>query len=311
MTLTSADAPPLSPQKRRGTVSRLFRSALRTTRGKVGLTLTLLVVVIAFGGPLAAKSPGTGFVSSPFAPAGHGAGFLGADNLGRNVVDRVLNGGHQLLLVSAISTAVAVFVGAVAGVVAAYLQGLRGTAIMRLVDVLLAMPQLVFVLFVVSVLGAHTWLLVLAVSTAQAPQVARVVYAAAQDVCERDFVKAVALWGVPARVVLWRQVLPSLSTPLAVEAGLRLSFSIILISGLNFLGIGAQPPNPSWGVMVNENRLGLGLNPWGVLAPALILGVLAVGTNLFADSLARGHLGEDRGDLAVLASTLTAPEAAA
>jgi len=89
------------------------------------------------------------------------------------------------------------------------------------------------------------------------------------------------------RTVIRRHVMPSLTTPLAVETGLRLSFSIILISGINFLGFGTKPPNPSWGVMVNENRLGLATNYWGVLAPAIMLAILAVGTNVFADALAR------------------------
>ena len=116
-----------------------------------------------------------------------------------------------------------------------------------------------------------------------------------------------AVWGVPPRTVIRRQVLPSLVTTLAVEVGLRLSVSIVLISGLNFLGFGVQPPDPSWGVMVNENRLGLASNVWGVVAPAAILGLLAIGTNVFADALARANLGENRGEEAIVTSALAAP----
>lgn len=300
ITTDVASTAPPRPQRQ-----RLFRSAMRSWRGKVGFGLTVLIALVAFLGPFVPSKSPTAFVSTPYGPAGGGAGFLGADALGRDVVARVLHGGAALLLIATVSTVLAVLVGAVCGVVAAYRQGVVGSLIMRVVDILLAMPQLVFVLFIVSVLGAKAWLLILAVGVSQAPQVARVIYAAAQDVCERDFVKAVALWGVAPRTVIGRQILPSLTTPLAVESGLRLSFSIILISGLNFLGIGVRPPAPSWGVMVNENRLGLGVNPWGVLAPAIILGVLAVGTNMFADSLARANLGEDRGEQLVLASSLT------
>jgi peptide/nickel transport system permease protein len=131
-----------------------------------------------------------------------------------------------------------------------------------------------------------------------------VVHGAAQDVCERDFVKAVALWGVPPRRVISRQVLPSLVTPLMVETGLRLSFSIIVIAGINFLGFGVTPPDPNWGVMINENRLGLGLNAWAVMAPALLLAVLSVGTNTFTDAVARANLGEARAEEAVLSASL-------
>ncbi len=290
----SADTPPDPPPPRRGSVRRILRGALGTRRGKVGLTLTLLVVAFAFVGPFVPSRSPVEFSGAPYAMPGNGSGVLGTDALGRDVLARLLDGGWALLLLAAIATAAAVLLGAVAGVVAAYRGRKTEIVIMRSVDVLLAIPQLVFVLLIVSVAGAKLWLLVLAVTLSQAPQVARVMYAAAQDICERDFVKAVALWGVAPRQVIRRHVMPSLTTPLAVESGLRLSFSIILISGLNFLGFGTQPPNPSWGVMVNENRLGLATNYWGVFAPAILLAILAVGTNVFADALARVAFGEGR-----------------
>lgn len=297
MTIDSADTvqpvlaqPP--PTKRRGAVRRILRGALATRRGKVGLSLTLLVVGLAFVGPFIPAGSPVDFSGPPYAMPGNGGGILGTDALGRDVLARLLDGGWALLLLAAISTALAVFLGAVVGVVAAYRGGWTEMLLMRSADVMLAIPQLVFVLLIVSVMGAKIWLLVVAVTLSQAPQVARVMYAAAQDICERDFVKAVALWGVAPRTVIRRHVMPSLTTPLAVESGLRLSFSIILIAGLNFLGFGTQPPNPSWGVMVNENRLGLATNYWGVLAPAILLAVLAVGTNVFADALARVAFGD-------------------
>lgn len=222
--------------------------------------------------------------------------MLGSDGLGQDVLSRLLYGGRKLLVLAALATALALVVGSLVGVTAAYRRGWVEAALMRSVDVLLAFPQLVFVLLVVSVLGTPDWLLVLSVALAQAPQIARVVNAAAQDVCERDFVQAVGLWGVPPRKVIIRHVLPSLSTPLAVETGLRLSFSIVIISGLNFLGFGVQPGDPSWGVMIDENRLGMSSNPWGVVAPALVLALLAIGTSLFTDAFARAAFGEDRAD---------------
>jgi peptide/nickel transport system permease protein len=142
----------------------------------------------------------------------------------------------------------------------------------------------------VSVIGPKTWLIIFAVGLSQAPQVARVLRAAAQDVSERDFVKAVAGWGVAPRVVIRRHVVPSLVTPLMVESALRLSFSIILVAGLSFLGLGTQPPTPDWGVMINENRLGMSSNIWGVLAPAILLALLAIGTNTLSDAIARANI---------------------
>lgn len=267
---------------------------MRTTRGRVGFGLTLLVVAVAVIGPFVSPHTYSDFVATPYHPAGGTAGVFGTDILGRDVLSRLLHGGWLLLVLAGVSTALAVGVGTALGIVAAYRQGTVGGVIMRSIDVLLSIPQLVFVLLIVSIVGASNVLLVVAVAIVQAPQTARLVYAVGQDLTERDFVKAVALWGVPARKVIWRQVMPNLVTTLAVEAGLRLSYSIILISGLNFLGFGAQPPAPSWGVMVNENRLGLGVNVWGVMAPAILLGILAVGTNVLADAIARANSGEAR-----------------
>lgn len=291
---------------RRGASARALRTALGTGRGRAGILMAGVVFAIAFIGPLVSSRTSTEFVAPPYSGPGVGeSGPLGADALGRDVLTRVLEGGYVLLLVAIAATLLAVSIGATAGVVAAYRQGLVGGVIMRVVDILLAFPNIVFILLVVSVLGAKTWLLIAAVTLVQAPAVCRVIYSAAQDICERDFVRAVALWGVAPRRIIARQVLPNLATPLAVEAGLRLSFSIIIISGVNFLGFGVQPPDPSWGVMVNENRLGLSSNMWGVVAPAAILAVLAVGTNMFADAFARAAFGEDR------ALDLVAPAGAA
>lgn len=284
-----------APKRQRNFI-RILRTSLGSARGRIGLALTLVVLSVAFIGPFVSGNAPNEFTTAPYQPPGDGAGVLGGDGLGRDVLVRVLHGGWLLLLLAVVATALAVAVGAVCGVVAAYRRGAVDGLIMRSVDILLAMPQLVLVLLFLSVIGNRLWLLVLAVALAQAPQVARVAYASAQDICERDFVKAVAMWGMPPRTVIIRHVLPSLTTPLAVETGLRLGFSIVLISGLNFLGFGAQPPNPSWGVMVNENRLGMASNPWGVLAPAILLALLAIGVNMFVDALARASFGEDRGD---------------
>jgi peptide/nickel transport system permease protein len=291
--------------RHQGAVMRVLSGALGTRRGKVGAGLALFVLAIAFLGPLIPAGSTTGFNAPPFTKpfTGH-AGLLGSDALGRSVLARTLHGGWAIMLLAIAATALSIALGAGAGVVAAYRRGWAENVTMRGVDVVLAMPQLVFVLLLLSVIGPKWWLLIIAVGLSQAPQTARVIHGAAQNVCERDFVKAVAVWGVPPRTVLRRHVVPNLITPLMVETGLRLSYSIILISGLSFLGLGTRPPNPDWGVMVNENRLGLSSNFWGVIAPAILLALLAVGTNTFADAIARANLGEERGEEAVVASAL-------
>jgi peptide/nickel transport system permease protein len=267
--------------------------AVRTPRGGAGLGLAAAVVLLAAAGPLLAAQPPDALVTLPFAHPG-GRFLLGGDVLGRDVASRVLNGGWQLLLMAAAATVIGVCAGATAGVTAAYLRGVTDGVIMRAVDVILAFPQLVFALLLLSILGPQLWLIVAAVGLAHAPQVARVLRSATLDIAERDYIKAAQLQGMRPAAVMTREILPSLSTPLLVEAGLRLTYSIVIMTGLAFLGFGVPPPAPSWGSMINENRAGLALNPWAVIAPAVLIALLTIGTNFLADAIGRVALGADR-----------------
>jgi peptide/nickel transport system permease protein len=165
---------------------------------------------------------------------------------------------------------------------------------MRTVDVVLAFPQIVFALLLLSMLGPKLWLIVVAVGVSHAPQVARVLRSATLDVSERDFVKVAELQGMPPAKILRKEILPNLISPIMVETGLRLTYSIILISGLAFLGFGQAPPAPNWGYMINENQVGLPVNPWAVIVPAALIALLTIGTNTFADAIARVAIGVER-----------------
>jgi len=268
-------------------------SAARTPRGATGLGLAGFVVGVAVIGPLVAPDSPSALLTLPFAKPS-GRFLLGADFLGRDVLSRVLDGGWLLLLMAAAATALGIAAGAAAGISAAYLRGRPDGLIMRTVDVILAFPQLVFALLLLSILGPKLWLIVLAVGLTHAPAVARVLRSATLDISERDFVKVAELQGMRPVTIMAKEILPSLSTPLMVEAGLRLTYSIIIMAGLAFLGFGQPPPSPSWGTMINENRAGLALNPWTVIIPALLIALLTIGTNLLTDAVGRAALGVDR-----------------
>ncbi len=269
------------------------RAAVRTPRGAAGLILAGFVVAVAVLGPLAAPYSPSALLTFPFGkPTGRFP--LGADFLGRDVLSRVLDGGWLLLLMAVAATALGVTAGAAAGISAAYLRGRPDGLIMRTVNVILAFPQLVFALLLLSILGPKLWLIVAAVGLTHAPAVARVLRSATLDISERDFVKVAELQGMRPASVMAREILPSLSTPLMVEAGLRLTYSIIIMAGLAFLGFSQPPPSPSWGTMINENRAGLALNPWAVIIPALLIALLTIGTNLLTDAIGRAALGVDR-----------------
>lgn len=284
-----------------GSVARLRRrewlavlvAAARSRRGKIGLAVGLSVVAIAVIGPFVAPYSPTEFVSTTFAPPSSDY-WLGTDVLGRDVLTRVLEGGWLLLLVAAAATALGVVVGAMAGVMAAYYRGWRDGLIMRIVDIILAFPAIVFALLLVSIAGPKLWLVVVAVAATHAPQVARVMRSAALDICEKDHVKAVELIRLPSLTIIRGEIVPNLVTPLMVETGLRMTWSIVIIAGLSFIGFGLQPPAPNWGLMLNENRIGLVSNPWGVAMPALLIALLTIGLNTFTDAVARVSIGVER-----------------
>jgi peptide/nickel transport system permease protein len=268
-------------------------AAARSRRGIIGLAVMSIVLLVAIIGPFVAPYTSTEFVSSTFQPPSSEF-WLGTDVLGRDVLSRVLDGGWLLLVVSAAATVLGVAVGALAGVMAAYYRGWRDGLIMRVVDILLAFPAIVFALLLVSIAGPKLWLVVVAVAATHAPQVARVMRASALDICEKDFVKAVELNRIPSRKIIRGEILPNLTTPLMVETGLRMTWSIVIIAGLSFIGFGLQPPSPSWGLMLNENRIGLVSNPWCMIVPATLIALLTIGLNTFTDAVARVSIGVER-----------------
>ena len=239
----------------------LVVAMLRQGRSQFGLALLTLLVGIALIGPYFAPYAPTEFPAGPFAPPSSHV-LLGTDTLGRDVLSRFLWGGRSVLALSTLATAMGLILGIVVGLVAAYTRSALDDVLMRAMDVIISFPQLVFALVLVSTVGPKLWLLVLAVGITTMPRVARITRGISIDVVERDFIRAAEAIGIsPARIV-FGEVLPNITSPLFVEASLRLCYNNRTVAGLSFLGFGIQPPNADWGLMINENRLGLTLQPW-------------------------------------------------
>lgn len=293
MTLSVPSVAPPTGKKPQGGGNLVVR-ALRTTSTRIGLLLTLVVLGAAFAGPYLSPHSPTEFIGVPFSPAGTGGPF-GTDNLGRDVLSRFLHGGDTLMVLSILATAIGVGLGAAVGVLAAYARGWLDEILMRSGDVALAFPQIVLALLFLSIIGPKLWLLVLMVAVGHLPRTARVVRGAATAVVERDFVKAAEAVGIPRWRIMVGEILANITGTLAVEFGLRLTYSIGLVAGLSFLGLGAQPPAADWGLMINENRIALTVQPWAVALPVLAIAILTVGTNLITDGLARASISSDQG----------------
>jgi peptide/nickel transport system permease protein len=298
MSTTAVTAEPLAPAPqpvRRGRAATLARATFKQRRAQIGLVIFVVMVIIALAGPLFAPHSPTEFVAAPNSGSSSHALF-GADSLGRDIWSRFLDGGRSVLGLAAASTVIGVGLGLVIGLSAAYLGGLADEVLMRIADVFMAFPQIVLALLLVSALGPKLWLIVLTVGISHAPRVARVIRGAAQQVVERDFIKAAEAVGESRRRVIFGELLPNVTSPLMVETGLRLTYSIGLIAGISFLGLGIQPPHADWGRMINENRLTLIVQPWGVMLPVLAIALLTVSTGLLTDSYARVVIGIGRGE---------------
>ena len=272
----------------------ILRNALRLWRTRIGLGIVATLIVIAVFGPLVAPYSPTEFIAIPNSgPSGDA--LFGADALGRDVFSRFLHGGLTVLWLAAAATLLGVVGGVVIGLVAAYARNWLDDVLMRGNDVVLAFPQIILVLLAVSAIGPKLWLIVLAVGLTHAPRVARVMRGAAQEVVERDFIKAAEAVGEKRARIIFGELLPNVTSPLLVELGLRMTYSIGLVAAISFLGFGLQPPAADWGLMINENRIGLTVQPWAVVLPVAAIGLLTIGTNLVADGLARALIGIDRG----------------
>lgn len=270
----------------------VVRNTLRMGRVKVGLTITVAIVLLVILGPLVGPSPYR-FVGAPFAAPGvHG--LFGTDYLGRDVLGRFLAGGRTIMLLSAIAAILSAAGGAAWGMTAAYRGGWVDESLMRFGDVILALPQIVFALLFLSILGSSAPLLVFVAAVSQAPRTARVMRAATLNVMEKEFVQDAEAIGMPRWRIVLGEILPNVTSPLMVELGLRFSFSVGLLASLGFLGLGVPPPTPDWGEMVNENVQGLTVSPYGVLLPVIAIALVCVGVSLITDGFARASIGIDR-----------------
>jgi peptide/nickel transport system permease protein len=273
----------------------LLAATMHQWRSRIGLFIFVVMVLIALFGPLIAPHSPNEFVTAPNSPPSSEALF-GGDNLGRDVWSRFLYGGRTVLGMSLAATIIGVGLGLVVGLTAAYMKGIVDEVLMRIADVFMAFPQIVLALLLLTAFQSSVALIVLIVGLSHAPRVARVIRGAAQQVVERDFVKAAEAVGEPRSRIIFGELLPNVTSPLMVEFGLRLTYSIGLIAAINFLGVGLQPPKADWGLMIQDNRLAVSVQPWGVVLPVIAIALLTIGTNLLTDGFARAAIGIDRGE---------------
>lgn len=266
-----------------GTFHALFSSKATA----LGTTIVLIFVVVAFIAPLIAPYGVNEQIYSDARQAPSAAHWFGTDHLGRDVFSRVLYGASDILFLAGLGTAMAVLCGTAVGLLSGYAGGIVDEIMMRFFDSLLAMPALLLALLLLGTLGPSRNSVFIVMVIVYTPIVARVVRSVVLSVRSKGFVEAARLQGESVGWVLFREILPSVTPTLAVEAALRFSYAIFLVASLGFLGVGVQPPSPNWGLMVNEARPHVGQLPWALFFPAAAIAIVVIGVNLMADGVKR------------------------
>lgn len=264
---------------------RSLRAFARNRTAVLGLILIVALVLIAVFAPwIAPHDPYDQSVRNRLAPPGNGY-LLGRDDKGRDIFSRIIYGTRVALEVGIFSVALGGLLGTAIGVVAGYFGGKVEAALMRLTDVLLAFPDLITGLLVLAVLGPGLEKMILAIGLTIAPRFARIAYGPTLSLKTRDFVDAARTIGVGHTRILRVHLLPNILGELLVFASLWTASAIRLEAGLSFIGLGVQPPTPTWGQMIREGTLYLTTVPWYSLGPGLALLFTVLAFNLVGDGL--------------------------
>jgi peptide/nickel transport system permease protein len=248
----------------------------------VGLFLSALFLFAAIFAPWIAPY-GLGQIVGDVWEPSSSTYWLGTDNLGRDLLSRMIFGARTTIFIAVLATALSFTLGSILGFTAAVVGGWFDTLMSRFVDLLMAIPTLIFALVVLSVLPTTLTTLILVMGILDSTRVYRLSRAVAVDINVMDFVEAAKLRGEGTRWIIFREILPNALSPLVSELGLRFIYAVLFLSALSFLGLGVQPPQADWGGMVKENKDGIVFGIPAALIPAAAIAALAISVNLVAD----------------------------
>jgi peptide/nickel transport system permease protein len=278
--LTRATAAP------RGAFARLMRRPLAL----FGIALIALVVAGAALAPWIAPYPpeaqhfdGLTIEGAPLPPGG--AYPLGTDLLGRDLLSRILYGARTSLVIGVVANGMALAIGATVGLVAGYFRGWIGAALMRFTDLMMAFPALLLAITLAAIFTPSLWIVAMVIALVNWVQTARVIYSETTALAAREFIAAERALGAGAGRILWHHVLPHLLPTIIVWGTLGISTTVLLEATLSYLGVGVQPPTPSWGNIIFENQTYFQSAPWLVFLPGAAILLLALAFNLVGDAL--------------------------
>lgn len=263
------------------------RALTRTPSATVGLLIVAFWIVMAIFWPLIAPYGPDAQNYAAINAAPSPAHLLGTDQYGRDVLSRVLAGSREVLTTAPLATLLGLAGGIVFGLLSGYLGGWLDEIISRVMDALMAFPQVVLALVTLAVLGSSKLNLILVIGVTYMPLVGRVVRSAVLGVRDLDYVAAARLRGDKRWAIMLREVLPNVTGPIIVEGTVRVGYAIFAIASLGFLGLGIPPPSPDWGVQVSDSSAYISVYPWITLSPVAAIASLVIAINLVADGLRR------------------------
>jgi peptide/nickel transport system permease protein len=264
---------------------RAVRRLVRRRAALAGLAVVLFFIALAVLAPLVAPYDPLATDWAAVRKAPSAAHWFGTDEIGRDVLARVIWGSRASLLAGLVSVSLAVMVGVPLGLVSGYLGGAFDGTVMRLIDAMLAIPFLILAIALAAFLGPNLTNAMIAIGVSQTPIFARLTRGQVLSVKHEDYVEAARALGNPHRRIVLRHILPNVVAPILVQATLAAAAAIIAEASLSFLGLGQQPPDPSWGSMLNTAKNFIPQAPWMAVWPGLAIFLLVLALNLFGDGL--------------------------
>ncbi|KQX42187.1 MULTISPECIES: ABC transporter permease [unclassified Ensifer] len=269
---------------------QVLKFMFRQPAALFGLVVVALVVMLALAAPLVAPySPdeqmfdGLTLEGAPLPPSAQF--LLGTDTLGRDLFSRLLYGARTSLVIGLVANGVAVSIGLMIGILSGYMRGLIGSALMRFTDLMMAFPALLLAIVLAALLRPSLWIVAMVIALVNWVQVARIVYTETRGLVERDFILAERSLGAGHGRILFHHILPHLVPTAIVWGTLGIATTVLLEATLSFLGIGVQPPTPSWGNIIFESQSYFQAAPWLVFIPGAVILLTALSFNLVGDAL--------------------------
>lgn len=261
-------------------VAKELRTAPLTA--SFGMLMILIYIIVAVFAPLIAPFGETVVVGREYEPWGD-VNILGTDNLGRDMLSRLIYAARNTVGIAFVTTALAFFIGAILGLLAAIVGGWLDQLLSRTVDVLMAIPALIFALLLLTIVGTSVFNMIIVIALIDSTRVFRLARAVAMNIVVMDYVEAAKLRGEGRWRLITREILPNAMAPLVAEFGLRFCFVFLMISALSFLGLGMQPPTADWGSMVKDNATLITFGDITPLLPAGAIALLTVSVNFVVD----------------------------